>query len=158
MNVLKDFEELFVSLNARKVRALIIGGYAVAFHARPRYTKDLDILVEPSPENAQRVLQALEDFGFGTLKLTTDDFTTPGRIIQLGYPPGRVDLLTSVKGVRFDEAWERRVEGRFGSQAVFYISREDLIRNKEIVGRPEDQVDVRDLKSTAKNLPKRTSD
>jgi hypothetical protein len=146
MNVLKDFEKLFALFDAKEVKALIVGGYAFAFHARPRYTQDLDILVEPTPENARRILEALEEFGFGALALTVEDFTTPGVFIQLGHPPGRVDLLNSLKEVHFEEAWERRVAGRFGDQSVFYLAVEDLIRNKQAVGRPQDRADVAVLK------------
>lgn len=148
MNVSKDFEELFESLTAHQVKALIVGGYAVAFHARPRYTKDIDILVEPTPENADRLLAALADFGFGELGLVAADFTEPGRIVQLGYPPSRVDLLTSLLGVSFPEAWSNRVEGLYGTTKVFYLGKADLIRNKEAVGRPEDQADLRSLRLT----------
>lgn len=147
MNVSKDFEELFVSFNARKVKALIVGGFAFSFHAKPRYTKDIDILIEPTSENASRVLLALADFGFGSLNLKIEDFITPGYIIQLGFPPNRIDLLTSIVGVRFEDAWERRVEGHFGEQTVYYIGLEDLIINKQAAGRPEDLVDVKNLKA-----------
>jgi len=156
MDVLKDFEELFALFDAKEIRALVVGGYAFAFHARPRYTKDLDILIDPSPENAQRILGALEEFGFGTLGLTVKDFTTPGNIVQLGHPPGRVDFLSSLKAVRFEEAWEHRVEGLYGNQRVFYIGVDDLIRNKEAVGRLQDLADVEILRRFT--LRKRKSD
>ena len=150
MNVSKDFEELFACLGARNVKFLVVGGYAFAFHARPRYTKDLDIFVEPVPENARHLLQALDDFGFGSLDLAEDDFTQAGRIVQLGHPPSRIDFLTTLKGVTFEEAWERRVEGRFGEEKVFYLGLEELIHNKRSVGRPQDQADVGVLESFAK--------
>jgi hypothetical protein len=150
VNVSKDFEELFACLGARKVKFLVVGGYAFAFHAKPRYTKDLDILVEPTPENARRLLQALDDFGFGALDLQEEDFTQPGRIVQLGYPPNRVDFLTTLKGVTFDGAWEHRIEGRFGEEKIFYLGLDELIRNKRSVGRAQDQADVSVLESFAK--------
>jgi hypothetical protein len=146
----KDFEELFALLGAHGVRFLVVGGYALAFHATPRYTKDLDILLDPAPANAERLLQALSDFGFGSLNLQVEDFTTAGNIIQLGHPPNRIDFLNSLKGVRFEEAWEHRVEGLFSDQKVFYIGLEDLIRNKQAVGRPQDRVDVAMLKKKIK--------
>lgn len=146
----KDFEELFASLDAHEVRFLVVGGYAFAFHAKPRYTKDLDILIEPTPENAQRLLKALADFGFGSLGLTAEDFTTPGNIIQLGHPPSRIDFLNSLKQVSFEEAWEHRIQGHFSGQKVFYIGLEDLIRNKQAVGRPQDRADVAALKKKLK--------
>ena len=143
MNGSKDFEELFGFFNARKVRALVVGAYAVAFHAKPRFTKDIDILLEPTSENAQRLLSALEDFGFGALGLTVEDYSQPGRIVQLGYPPNRIDLLTSIQGVSFDEAWDGRVEARYGNEPVFYLGKTELIRNKQTAGRPQDQLDLR---------------
>ena len=150
MSPSRDFEELFALLGAHKARFLVVGGYAFAFHAKPRYTKDLDILIDATPENARRVLQALTDFGFGSLNLTVEDFTTPGNIIQLGHPPSRIDFLSSLKKVAFDEAWEHRIEGRFSDQTVFYIGLEDLIRNKQAVGRPQDRADVAALKKKLK--------
>jgi len=149
VNVSKDFEELFASFNARNVKVLIVGGYAVAFHAKPRFTKDIDLWVEPTPENAERLLAALSDFGFGSLPLTVEDFTQPGRIVQLGHPPSRVDLMTSVQGLNFEEAWGERVEGRYGAERVFYLGRSHLMRNKELVARPQDQVDLECLRSAS---------
>lgn len=143
MNASKDFEELFGCLNARKVKALIVGAYAVAFHAKPRFTKDIDVLVEPTQENAERLLQALDEFGFGSIGLTVEDFTQPGRIVQLGYPPNRIDILTSLQGVTFEEAWSGRAAGTYGSQEVFYLGKSELIRNKRSVARPQDQMDLR---------------
>jgi hypothetical protein len=101
----RDFEELFACLSAARVKVLIVGGYAVAFHAKPRYTKDLDLLIEPTVENARRLLEALERLGSGTLGLTVEDFTKPTSIVQLGVPPNRIDFLTSIAGVDFDDAW-----------------------------------------------------
>jgi len=145
--VSKDFEELFACLNAHAVDALIVGGYAVAFHAKPRYTKDIDVLVSPSADNAQRLLDALADFGFGDLGLTLADFTRVGNVVQLGYPPNRIDLLTTLTGVTFAEAWPRRVQGRYGEQPVWYIDLDTLIRNKEATGRPQDIADAAALKA-----------
>ena len=104
-----DFEELFVSLNAKNVRAVIVGGHALAFHGRPRYTKDLDVFVEPSAENAARLIAALDDFGFGGLGLTASDFSAPDKIVQLGVAPNRIDLMTSIDGITFADAWAGRV-------------------------------------------------
>src|SRR5438477_645941 len=103
--VTKDFEELFACLNAHGVRAIIVGGYAFAFHAKPRYTKDVDLFVEPTAENAGRIIQALNEFGFGDVGLAASDFLKPGAIIQLGVPPNRVDFVTAIDGVTFEEAW-----------------------------------------------------
>ena len=142
MSVSKDFEELFAFLTARRVKFLVVGAHAVAFHAKPRFTKDIDVLIEPTAVNASALLLALEDFGFGSLGLQTNDFTQPGRIVQLGVPPNRVDLLTEITGVSFTEAWAGRVAGRFGSQEVHYIGRRELLRNKRAIGRPQDRIDA----------------
>lgn len=105
----QDFKEFIKSLNDNHVRYLVIGGYAVAFHGHPRYTKDIDVWIEMSPENAARMVKALEQFGFGSLGLKMDDFTTPDQIIQLGYPPSRIDILTTPAGVEFASCYEARV-------------------------------------------------
>ena len=123
-------------------RALLVGAHAVAFHARPRYTADIDIFVEPSEENARRVLAAVEEFGFGALRFTVSDFATPGHIAQLGIEPNRIDIITSIKGVTFEEAWSSRVEATYGGHRVFFIGLEELIRNKEAVGRGRDVDDA----------------
>ena len=138
----KDFEELLRFFDSRGAKAVIVGAHAVAYHAKPRYTKDLDVLVEPTPENARRVLDALEDFGFGDLELDIEDFKEPGRIIQLGFPPNRIDLMTSIDGVEFSEVWAGRVEGTYGGTKVFFIGRRELIRNKKASGRPQDLADL----------------
>jgi hypothetical protein len=148
VNVSKDFEELFAFFNARQVKALIVGGYAVAFHAKPRFTKDIDLWIEPTPENAERLLSALRDFGFGSLPLAVEDFTRPGSIVQLGHPPNRIDLMTTVQGLTFEEAWKERVEGRYGEERVFYLGKSDLMRNKKLVARPQDEVDLEWLRSS----------
>jgi hypothetical protein len=150
VNVSEDFEKLFEFLNAHSVKALVVGGYAYTFHAKARYTKDIDIWVEPTPENAERVLQALQDFGFGSLPLTVEDFTEPGSIVQLGQPPQRVDFMTSLKSLSFDEAWMGRAEALYGKEQISYLGLDDLIRNKQAVARPQDRVDVRTLQTYAK--------
>lgn len=138
----KDFEELFASLNARQVKAIIVGAYALAFHAKPRYTKDIDVFVEPTAENITRLIEALDDFGFAGLGLDLSAFVPAGRGVQLGVVPNRVDLLTAIDAVTFDEAWAGRVAGKYGSQAVNYLGRSELIRNKRAVGRHQDLADI----------------
>ena len=150
MSISKDFEELFALFTVHGVKALVVGGHAFAFHAKPRYTKDIDIWIEPTPENAERLLRALEDFGFGGLDLTVKDFTEARRFVQLGYPPNRIDLLTSIPGVDFAEAWANRIEDLYGNQAVAYLGRDELIRNKEAAGRPQDLADLAVLKRFGK--------
>lgn len=138
----RDFEELLRFFGSRGVRAVIVGAHAVAYHAKPRYTKDLDILIEASAENAQRVLEALTDFGFADLDLKIEDLAEAGRIVQLGFPPNRIDLMTSIDGISFSEVWSGRVAGRYGKTPVSFIGRADLIRNKKASGRPQDLADL----------------
>jgi hypothetical protein len=140
-NPSRDFTDFLDLLTQQDVKALIIGAFAVAFHAKPRFTKDLDIFVKATPENAQRLLRAIDAFGFGTRGLTVDDFA-PGRVTQLGYPPNRIDLVTSIDGVTFDDAWASRVAGKYGAVDVWYIGREALVRNKTAAARPQDLMDL----------------
>lgn len=146
MRLEKDFAELLELFNAHEVRYCIVGAFALAFHAHPRYTKDMDLLVAPTPENGQRIVNALRDFGFASLRLEPGDFTVPERIIQLGYPPLRIDLITSLSGVTFAEVWDHRVPGHYGDVAVDFISRDDLIRAKSSTGRAQDAADIERLR------------
>ena len=146
-NQKSDFEELLGYLTARNVRFVVVGGHALAYHGRPRYTKDLDVFVEPTAENATRLLGALEDFGYGGLGLTTADFDRPGMVVQLGIAPNRVDLLTAIDGVSFDQAWQGRVAGRFGTESVPFLGRRELLANKRAVGRLQDLADIEALGS-----------
>lgn len=146
----KDFEELFESLTRHGARFVVVGAHALAHHAKPRYTKDLDLFVEPDRENAVRVVAALEEFGFGGLGISLDDFDRPGRILQLGTPPNRVDLMTSIDGVTFPEAWASRVEGAYGSRNVPYIGYDALVRNKTAAGRAQDLADLQTLRHARK--------
>ena len=144
----RDYEEFIAALNAHGVRYLLIGAHAVAFHARPRATKDLDILLDPTPRNARRALAALRDFfGGADLGYTVADLTDPRWIIQLGVAPIRIDLLSAVPGCpSFQAAWRSRVEARFGSVRAHYLGLADLIRAKEAAGRAQDQADVHVLR------------
>ena len=147
MKVEKDYEELLRSFNRNRVRYCIIGAFAVAFYARPRYTKDLDVLVEPSPENGKRVVTALNEFGFKSLKLSESDFNRPGKIVQLGLEPVRVDILTSVEGCSFEQAWKNKKTGTYGRERVFFIGLNELVKNKKKSKRKQDQVDLDILKA-----------
>lgn len=137
-----DFEELLAAFNANAVRAVIVGGHALAFHGHPRFTKDMDLLVDPTPANAERIMASLEAFGFGSVGLTVKDFATAGKIVQLGVAPNRIDLLTSIDGVTFEEAWGGRVAGHFGREPVSYLGRVEFLRNKRAAGRPQDLADI----------------
>jgi hypothetical protein len=141
----RDFRDFLELLVHHEVKALIIGAFAVAFHAKPRFTKDLDIFVEATSENAERLLHAIDAFGFGTLGLTVDDFG-PGRVTQLGDPPNRIDLVTSIDGVTFEEAWASRAAGKYGGVDVWYIGRDALVRNKTAAARPQDLMDLATLR------------
>lgn len=138
----RDFEELFACLNRHEVRAVVIGAHALAFHARPRYTKDIDVFVDANDDNAARLLAALDEFGFGGIGLEPGDFSRPGKIVQLGVEPNRIDLTTIIDGLSFDEAWQGRVEGFYGETPVFFLGIEELKKNKAASGRPQDLADL----------------
>lgn len=138
----REFSELLASFGAHRVKALIVGAYALAFHGVPRMTGDLDLLVEPSAENAARVMRALTDFGFGEVGLSAADFQQADVVVQLGFPPLRVDLLTSITGVSFEEAWAGRVADSFGGIPASFLGLDELRRNKRAVGRHKDLADL----------------
>ena len=142
METQPDFRELLALFNACHVEYLLVGGYALAFHGAPRFTGDLDIFVHPDATNAQRILTALEAFGFASVGLTLSDFARPDQVVQLGVPPVRIDLITSITGVSWDEAWAGRVAGRYGDIPVSYIDREHFIANKRATGRAKDVADL----------------
>jgi len=145
MEIQKDFKELLELFNAHKVEYLIVGGYALAFHGAPRVTGDIDLFVRPCVENAGRILSALEQFGFGGLDLSTEDFIRAEQVVQLGVPPVRVDLMTSVTGVSWDKAVVGRVAGKYGGVPVYFIGRQDLVSNKRALGRKRDLADIEAL-------------
>ena len=142
MKTEKDYEEFLTLFNRHEVRYCIIGAFALAFHASPRYTKDMDLLVEASPENGRRIVAALEAFGLSSLDLGPDDFSAPGQIIQLGYEPVRIDIITAAEDVDFFAIWRNRVQGPYGEQTVSYIDKQDLIELKRKSNRPQDRADL----------------
>jgi hypothetical protein len=142
MKVSKDFEEFFESLNKNEVNYLVVGGYAYAIHAEPRFTKDLDIFIQREEKNASALLNALNEFGMELEGLEKSDFLIPDQVVQLGYPPFRIDLLTSISGVEFEIAWKNKVTGRYGDEQVYFIGKEDLIKNKKSSGRKSDLDDL----------------
>ena len=137
-----DFEELLRTFSASGVRYLIVGGHAVMLYTEPRYTKDLDVWIDPSPENAAKVFSALAAFGAPLAGLAPDDFARQGFVYQMGVPPLRVDILMSIDGVTFEEAWPNRIESALGAQPAWFIGREDLLRNKRASGRHIDLHDA----------------
>ena len=141
----QDFKEFIQFLNDNHVRYLVVGGYAVALHGHPRYTKDIDIWIEMTPENAKNLLEALAQFGFGSLGLQTEDFLTPDQIIQLGYPPNRIDLLTTIDGVDFDHCYPLRIEVIVDNIIVNFIDLDNLKKNKQASGRLQDLADLENL-------------
>ena len=141
----QDFKEFIESLNNNQVRYLIIGGYAVALHGHPRYTKDLDVWVECSRKNAQAIVEALIQFGMGSLGLTSEDFLVPDQVVQLGYPPNRIDILVSVSGVEFASCYEKRVTISLDGVAAIFIDLENLKKNKKASGRMQDLADLENL-------------
>jgi hypothetical protein len=130
-----DFEDLLKFFNANAVKYMIVGGHAVMLYTEPRYTKDLDIWIEASQDNASRVWRALAEFGAPLAGLSPEDFAHEGFFYQLGLPPARIDVLMSIDGVRFEEAWPDRRESELGTQKAWFIGREALIRNKRASGR-----------------------
>jgi predicted nucleotidyltransferase len=146
----RDYEEFIESFNRRGVRYLIVGAHAVAFHARPRATKDLDLFLEPTRENAEQALAAIREFLGTDLGIRIEDLTTPGRIIQLGVAPSRIDLLSRVSGIDFESAWDHRLEADFGDVPAYYLSLDDLVRAKESAGRDQDKADLRALRRARK--------
>jgi predicted nucleotidyltransferase len=157
----QDYEEFIAALNAHGVRYLVIGAHAVAFHARPRATKDLDILLDPTAENARKALAALREFfGGADLGYTVEDLLDPQWIVQLGVAPVRIDLMSEIPGfVNFEAAWKNRVDAHFGAVTVHYLGLDDLLRAKEAAGRPQDRADVRVLQRAKRQtqLTKRPS-
>jgi hypothetical protein len=145
MEIQKDFKELFELFKAHKVEYLVVGGYALAFHGAPRFTGDIDLLVKRDSENARRILSALAEFGFGCLELSEVDFTSPNNIVQLGVPPVRVDIMTSLTGVGWEKAEAGKVSGNYGGTPVYFISKADFIANKRALGRRKDLADLEAL-------------
>jgi hypothetical protein len=138
----RDFVEMLAALSAAGARFLIVGAHALAAHGTPRATGDLDIWIQATPENAARVLQALKTFGAALFDLSVDDLSRPDTVFQIGLPPSRIDVLTSISGVDFDDAWPRRLEISVGDLAVPVIGRSDFIANKKASGRPKDLLDI----------------
>jgi hypothetical protein len=145
MEVQPDYRDLLALLNEHKVDYIIVGAYALAFHGAPRYTGDIDIFVKSDAVNAQRIMAALAKFGFGSVGLKAEDFESWDKVIQLGVPPVRVDIITSITGVSWEEAFSGRVEGKYGNVPVHYIGREHFISNKRALGRKKDLADLEAL-------------
>jgi hypothetical protein len=145
----KDVREFIALFNSHGVEFIVVGGHAVAFHGYPRYTGDVDLLVRPSPDNAQRILAALEAFGFGGLGITANDLECAGKVVQLGVAPNRIDLVTAITGVDFDTAWGSRESALLDDIQVNIIGRDALLANKRATDRAKDRADVAVLEGDA---------
>ncbi len=145
MEVQPDFKDLLGLFNVHKVEYIIVGGYALAYHGAPRYTGDIDIYVKPDPQNAGQIMKALADIGFSSVGLTIKDFENPDKVIQLGVPPVRVDIITSISGVSWKDAFSGCVDGKYGNVPVKYIGLNEFIINKRTTGRKKDLSDLEAL-------------
>lgn len=141
----KDFKEFIQLLNAKKIEYLLVGGYAVILHGYPRFTGDIDFWINPAPKNAKRIIEVLDQFGFSSLNLGIDDFTHPDQIIQLGHEPYRIDLITSIEGVFFDECYTQKVVFHVDNIPIQTISKGMLKKNKKAAGRHKDLDDFEHL-------------
>ena len=147
----RDFRDLFFEFGERSVRYLVVGAYAVTHYSKPRFTKDLDIWIDPEPGNARKAWEALGAYGAPVKDITPADLSKPGNVLQIGVTTTRIDILTSVEGLVFEECWPRRTAGEYMDMRVNYVARADLIRNKKMVGRPQDLMDVRVLEKVSES-------
>lgn len=147
MKLVKDFEDFIKLLNENGVKYLVVGGYAFAIHAYPRFTNDIDFFILSTKPNVDKIISVLKEFGFDISSIGPDDLLKKDKVLQLGEPPYRIDLLTSIDGVEFEDAWERKVYGKYGEQVLYFISKEDLKRNKKASGRKKDLDDLNELES-----------
>ena len=145
MNLQPDFKDFIALLNRHAVVYLVVGGFAVAHHGYPRFTGDIDFWLWIDPENADRTVMALREFGFAGPDISAEDFLRPNHVVQLGYPPNRIDLLTGVTGLEFDESWQTRETVEFEGQPIPFLSLSDLKLNKRLVGRKKDELDLENL-------------
>lgn len=151
MELSKDLSEFIRLMNERGVQYLLVGGWAVGYHSVPRFTGDIDFLIGTQRRNAQAILKVLNEFGFGSVGITLEDLMRAHYVIQLGRPPNRIDLITSIDGVLFEKAWANRIKGEIGSVPVTLISVDDLMKNKEVAARPKDLMDLHALKMVLAN-------
>ena len=145
MIINKDFREFIELLNSNNVKYLVVGGYAVAFHGYPRYTKDMDIWIWINENNAKQLIKTLEEFGFSSLGLKKEDFLKPEYVIQLGYPPNRIDILTKISGLEFEKCYKSRIKTNMDGITIDFINLENLKKNKKAIGRFKDLADLENL-------------
>ncbi len=151
MEIQKDFKELLKLFLKHEIDFLIVEGYALAFHGSPRFTGDIDVYIHPNKDNANKILQALDEFGFGSLGISIDDLSVEKKVVQLGVPPVRIDLITSLSGLSWQEAFDNREEGSYGDLNVYFIGRNELIKNKKATSRKRDLADIEDLEKKDEN-------
>lgn len=156
MAIHQDFEDLLRCFNAARVRYLLVGAYAVSLYTEPRYTKDVDILVDTAPENAERVLEALQRFGAPVRELSVDDLTNPELVYQIGVAPVRIDIMMGIDGVDFVRAWPKRKTVPFGKTRAYVLALDDLIKAKRASARPQDRLDLQKLSKARAERKRRT--
>jgi hypothetical protein len=145
MNLPQDFKELLALLAENHVEYVIVGGYAMAFYGVPRYTGDIDILINSTPDNIQRLITALNSFGFASLNFSVEDFSNPDQVVQLGYPPLRVDILSAIDGVDWESVYPCREKCVIDGLNVSFIGKTQLVENKKASGRSKDLSDIKSL-------------
>ena len=141
----KDLQEFIRCLETERVEYVVVGSWSLAFHGRPRYTGDIDVFIRPDPANADRMMRVIQAFGFGGIGLSREDFLKESYVIQLGVEPNRIDLLTGISGVTFEQAWRDRERGTVGGTTLNFLSRNLLVQNKRASNRSKDQADIEEL-------------
>lgn len=151
MDVNPDFRDLLKMLNDYGVKYLIAGAYAVMYYSEPRFTKDIDIWIEPTSSNARKLWKALAEFGAPLEQVTINDFCNKDLIYQIGIEPNRIDIMMDIPGVEFEKAWKSRKHSQYGDTPIFIMSLDDLIKAKERAGRDQDLLDLKQLKAVKKS-------
>ncbi|MCX6349969.1 MAG: hypothetical protein NTV79_10805 [Candidatus Aureabacteria bacterium] len=146
MGINQDFRDLFASFNAGRVEYLVAGAYAVMYYAAPRFTKDLDVWINPTPENARRTWKALGKFGAPMIGVSEGDFTNRDMVYQIGIEPNRIDVIMGIAGCDFPPCWKHRVKSMYGGIPIFLMGADDLLRSKQCAARPQDLLDAENLK------------
>jgi len=148
LDLAPDFDEFCALLLDRRVEFVVVGAHALAVHGAPRFTGDLDVLVRPSVENAERLLAAIHSFGFPDIPMTAAQLVEPRTVLEMGVPPVQIHVMSGVDGVTWDEVWNGRMDAPFGSRIVPFIGRAEFLKNKRAAGRPKDLADIAALSDT----------
>ena len=148
--VSQDYEDLFKTLNAHKIKYLIVGAHAVMFYTEPRFTKDIDVWVPVDMNDGERVYEALKKFGAPLKNVKPSDFENPTTIFQIGVAPVRIDVLNHISGVSVTDAWKNKIKSRYGKAPIYILGRFDLIKSKKAAGRPQDKLDLAKLMRKSK--------